>query len=168
MGSSAPRGGPSPPGRPRAAPPRSTRRRPTRATTPATSGGPGSPAESASIGAGFATPGTPAKRIAQELVADGSADITYLGVSAQTAADDDQAEVGTGAQLVQVQPGTPAADAGLQAGDVVTAVGDRVVTTSTELTAAVRSAAPGDEVTLTVRRGQDTEQVDVTLGASEG
>jgi putative serine protease PepD len=67
-----------------------------------------------------------------------------------------------------VQPGTSAADAGLQAGDVVTAVGDRVVTTSTELTAAVRSAAPGDEVTLTVRRGQDTQQVDVTLGATEG
>jgi len=132
------------------------------------SGAPGSSAESGSIGVGFAIPGNTAKRIAQELVADGSADITYLGVSAQTAADDDQAEVGTGAQLVQVQPGTPAADAGLQAGDVVTAVGDRVVTTSTELTAAVRSAAPGDEVTLTVRRGQDTEQVDVTLGASEG
>jgi putative serine protease PepD len=89
-------------------------------------------------------------------------------VSAQIAVDEDQPEVGTGAQLVQVQPGTPAADAGLEAGDVVTAVGDRVVTTSTELTAAVRSAAPGDEVTLTVRRGQDSQQVDVTLGASEG
>jgi putative serine protease PepD len=132
------------------------------------SGAPGSSAESGSIGVGFAIPGNTAQRIAQELVVDGSAEVTYLGVSAQTAADDDQAEVGTGAQLVQVQPGTPAADAGLQAGDVVTAVGDRVVTTSTELTAAVRSAAPGDEVTLTVRRGQDTQQIDVTLGATEG
>jgi putative serine protease PepD len=132
------------------------------------SGAPGQSAESGSIGVGFAIPGNTAKRIAQELVADGSAEITYLGVSAQTAADADQPEVGTGAQLVQVQPGTPASDAGLQSGDVITAVGDRVVTTSTELTAAVRSAAPGDEVTLTVRRGQQTEQVDVTLGATEG
>ena len=132
------------------------------------SGAPGQSAESGNIGVGFAIPGNTAERIAQELVADGSADITYLGVTAQTAADDDQAEVGTGAQLVQVQPGTPASDAGLQAGDVVTAVGDRVVTTSTEMTAAVRSAAPGDEVTLTVRRGQQTEQVDVALGATEG
>jgi putative serine protease PepD len=132
------------------------------------SGAPGQSTESGSIGVGFAIPGNTAKRIAQELVADGSAEITYLGVSAQTAADADHAEVGTGAQLVQVQPGTPASDAGLQSGDVITAVGDRVVTTSTELTAAVRSAAPGDEVTLTVRRGQQTEQVDVTLGATEG
>jgi putative serine protease PepD len=129
---------------------------------------PGQSAESGSIGVGFAIPGNTAKRIAQELTADGSAEITYLGVSAQVAADEDQPEVGTGAQLVQVQPGTPAADAGLEAGDVITAVGDRVVTTSTELTAAVRSAAPGDEVTLTVRRGQDSQQVDVTLGATEG
>ncbi|SET49546.1 S1C family serine protease [Geodermatophilus poikilotrophus] len=132
------------------------------------SGAPGQSTESGSIGVGFAIPGNTAKRIAQELVADGSAEITYLGVSAQTAADPDHPEVGTGAQLVQVQPGTPASDAGLQSDDVITAVGDRVVTTSTELTAAVRSAAPGDEVTLTVRRGQQSEQVDVTLGATEG
>jgi putative serine protease PepD len=132
------------------------------------SGAPGQSTESGNIGVGFAIPGNTAKRIAQELIADGKAEITYLGVSAQTAADPQQREVGTGAQLVQVQPGTPAADAGLQAGDVITAVGDRVVTTSTELTAAVRSAAPGDEVTLTVRRGQDTQQIDVALGASEG
>ena len=132
------------------------------------SGAPGQSTESGNIGVGFAIPGNTAKRIAQELIADGKAEITYLGVSAQTAADPQQSEIGTGAQLVQVQPGTPAADAGLQAGDVVTAVGDRVVTTSTELTAAVRSAAPGDQVTLTVRRGQDTQQIQVTLGASEG
>ena len=132
------------------------------------SGAPGQSSESGNIGVGFAIPGNTAKRIAQELTADGKAEITYLGVSAQTAADPQQREIGTGAQLVQVQPGTPAADAGLQAGDVVTAVGDRVVTTSTELTAAVRSASPGDQVTLTVRRGQDTQQIRVTLGASEG
>ncbi len=132
------------------------------------SGLPGQSAESGSIGVGFAIPGNTAQRIAQELTADGSAETTYLGVSARNAVDEDQPEVGTGAQVVQVQPGTPAADAGLEAGDVITAGGDRVVTTSTELTAAVRSAAPGDEVTLTVRRGQDSRQVDVTLGATEG
>ena len=43
-------------------------------------------------------------------------------------------------------------------------IGDRPVTTSTELTAAVRSAAPGDKVELTVRRGDQTATVEVTLG----
>jgi putative serine protease PepD len=65
-----------------------------------------------------------------------------------------------------VQDGSAAAKAGLQVGDVVTAVGDRAVTTSTELTAAVRSAKPGDQVTLTVRRGTGTSTVDVTLDAA--
>jgi putative serine protease PepD len=132
------------------------------------SGAPGQSAESGSIGVGFAIPSNTAERIAQELMADGSADTTFLGVSAQTAADDGNPEIGTGAQVVSVQPDGPAAEAGLKPGDVVTAVGDRVVTTSTELTAAVRSAAPGDDVTLTVRRGSATDQVEVTLGSASG
>ena len=65
--------------------------------------------------------------------------------------------------VIEVQEGSPAADAGLRAGDVITAVGDRPITTSTELTAAVRSAKPGDTVTLTVRRGDQTLTVDATL-----
>jgi putative serine protease PepD len=40
------------------------------------------------------------------------------------------------------------------------------VTTSTELTAAVRSQSPGDTVTLTIRRGGDTRTVEVTLGST--
>jgi putative serine protease PepD len=132
------------------------------------SGGPGQSSQSGNIGVGFAIPGNVAQRIAQEIIDTGSATHAVLGVSAQTAADDGNAEVGTGAQVVQVQPGGAAAQAGLETGDVVTAVGDRPVTTSTELTAAVRSAAPGDEVTLTVRRGDRTETVEVTLGTSAG
>ena len=40
------------------------------------------------------------------------------------------------------------------------------MTTSTELTAAIRSAAPGSQVTLTIRRGDQTQTVDVTLGTT--
>ena len=61
--------------------------------------------------------------------------------------------------------GSGAAKAGLQAGDVVTAVGHRPVTSSTELTAAVRSQAPGDTVTITYRRGSDSKTLAVTLGS---
>jgi putative serine protease PepD len=131
------------------------------------SGTPGS-GQSGSIGVGFAIPSNVAQRIAQEIVETGTATHAVLGVSAQTAADDTNPEVGTGAQVVQVQPGGAAAEAELRAGDVVTAVGDRVVTTSTELTAAIRSHAPDDEVVLTVRRGGQSETVEVTLGSSAG
>jgi putative serine protease PepD len=133
----------------------------------ASSGLPGQESsQSGNIGVGFAIPSNTAKRIADEIVDTGSATHALLGVSATTAAADSGSAVGNGAQLMTVQDGSPAADAGLQAGDVVTAVGDRAVTSSTELTAAVRSAQPGDTVTLTVRRGGDSSQVDVTLDAA--
>ncbi|MGY1673369.1 S1C family serine protease [Geodermatophilus sp. SYSU D00710] len=132
------------------------------------SGLPGSSAQSGSIGVGFAIPSNVAQRIAEEIIETGSATHAVLGVRAQTAADDTNSEVGTGAQLAEVEAGSAAADAGLQAGDVVTAVGDRVVTTSAELTAAIRSHAPGDDVSLTVDRGGRTTTVEVTLGSSAG
>ncbi|WP_369258548.1 S1C family serine protease [Geodermatophilus amargosae] len=129
------------------------------------SGAPGSSSQSGNIGVGFAIPSNTAKRIADEIVRTGSATHAVLGVNART---DGSGEVGTGAQVVQVQPGGAAEDAGLQAGDVVTAVGDRVVTSSTELTAAIRSSAPGDTVELSVERGGRTSTVEVTLGGSGG
>jgi putative serine protease PepD len=130
------------------------------------SSSPGSQGQSGNIGVGFAIPANSAQRIAKELIAHGKATRSFLGVSSRTASDDQNSGVGSGAEIVSVQPGTAAADARLQAGDVVTAVGDRPVTTSTELTAAVRSKAPGDKVTLTIRRGSDTKKVDVTLGSA--
>lgn len=132
------------------------------------SGAPGSSSQSGNIGVGFAIPSNTAKRIADEIVQTGSATHAVLGVNAQTAGGSASGEVGTGAQVVQVQPGGAAEDAGLQAGDVVTAVGDRAVTSSTELTAAIRSSAPGDTVELTVERGGRTTTVEVTLGSSAG
>ena len=127
---------------------------------------PGQQGQSGNIGVGFAIPSNTATRIAQQIIDTGSATHALLGVNARTAGTDSSA-VGTGAELVLVQAGSPAADAGLQVGDVVTAVEDRPVTSSTELTAAVRSAEPGDRVTLTVRRGSGDTTVEVTLTAAE-
>ncbi|HVD29594.1 MAG TPA: trypsin-like peptidase domain-containing protein, partial [Mycobacteriales bacterium] len=129
-------------------------------------GAPGTQSQSGNIGVGFAIPANTAERIAKELIANGKATHAFLGVSTQTAADYQNSGVGNGAEIVSVEPDTAAAKAGLKAGDVVTAVGDRPVTSSTELTAAVRSKAPGDTVTLTVRRGSDSSTVEVTLGSA--
>ncbi|MCZ2846847.1 S1C family serine protease [Modestobacter sp. VKM Ac-2978] len=128
----------------------------------ASTGLPGQEATSGNIGVGFAIPSNTAQRIAEQIIDTGSATHALLGVSARTAADAGSA-VGQGAQVATVSDGSAAADAGLRAGDVITAVGDRPITTSTELTAAIRSAQPGDDVTLTVRRGGDSSEVEVTL-----
>jgi putative serine protease PepD len=130
------------------------------------SGLPGSQSQSGNIGVGFAIPSNTAERIAKEIIETGSATRAFLGVSARTASDDQNGNVGTGAEIVSVEPDSAAAKAGLQVGDVVTAVGDRPVTTSTELTAAVRSQDPGETVALTVRRGEQTRTAEVTLGST--
>jgi putative serine protease PepD len=121
--------------------------------------------QSGNIGVGFAIPSNTAKRVATELIENGKATRALLGVSATTEAQNGSA-VGSGARVVSVQKGSPADDAGLQAGDVVTAIDKRPVTTSTELTAAVRSRQPGDAVTLTVVRNGKTQTVEVTLGTT--
>jgi len=121
--------------------------------------------QSGNIGVGFAIPSRTANRIAQEIIKTGKASHAVLGVSARTAQDNTNPSVGTGAQIVQVVPGDAAEKAGLQAGDVVTAVGQRPVTSSTELTAAIRSQSPGDTVNITYRRGSASKTVAVTLGS---
>jgi putative serine protease PepD len=128
-------------------------------------GAPGGSEASGNIGVGFAVPSNTAERIATEIIEDGEAQRALLGVSATTEGDAGSA-VGSGARVVSVEPGSAAEDSGLQAGDVVTAIDERPVTSSTELTAAVRSRTPGDEVTLTVQRGGQSVTVDVTLGSS--
>jgi S1-C subfamily serine protease len=130
------------------------------------SGLPGSQSQSGNIGVGFAIPSNTAERIAKEIIETGSATRAFLGVSARTASDDQNGNVGTGAEIVSIEPDSAAAKAGLQVGDVVTAVGDRPVTTSAELTAAVRSQDPGEKVQLTVRRDQQTRTAEVTLGST--
>ncbi|MGY1634144.1 S1C family serine protease [Geodermatophilus sp. SYSU D01186] len=128
--------------------------------------GPGGQTSAGNIGVGFAIPSNTAQRIAEEIIATGSASTALLGVDVATATAEGNPTIGIGAQVVRVQSGGPGAEAGLRAGDVVTAIDDRPVTTSTELTAAVRGTAPGSAVTLSVERGNETEETEVALGST--
>jgi putative serine protease PepD len=126
----------------------------------ATLGGDAGPqAQSGSIGLGFAIPVDQAKRIADELIKNGSAAHASLGVQVGNDAGSD------GARIVEVTEGGAAAKAGLPSGVVVTKVDDRVINSADALVAAVRSKAPGDSVTLTyLDQSGKPQTVQVTLG----
>lgn len=111
------------------------------------------------VGVGFAVPIATAKAVADRLVQGLPITNGYLGVSAADASGER-----SGAQVVQVEAGSPGAEAGLQEGDVVTSIDGTPIDSSAELVAAIRSREPGTEITLGVsRQGQDAE-VTVTLG----
>ena len=93
---------------------------------------------------------------------------TQLGVSFQTIDADLAAEkelpVTSGALIVEVFEDTPAAKAGLQAGDIVLAVDGEAVDEEHTLRDRLAAYEEGDVVTLTVRRGEEELSLEVTLG----
>jgi putative serine protease PepD len=95
-------------------------------------------------GIGFAIPSNTVKTIATQLIGSGSVQHAYLGVGVGPA--------NNGVAVSEVKPGTPAADANLQVGDVITAVGGVKVTDSASLQKAVDAKKPGDTITLTFKR----------------
>ncbi|MBC3190585.1 trypsin-like peptidase domain-containing protein [Pseudonocardia sp. C8] len=119
---------------------------------------------SGSIGLGFAIPVDTAKRVAQELMSDGVATKPQLGVQGSIAASGATSGTG-GAEIAAVQPGSPAASAGLRPGDVVTKVNEYPVSSFADLIARVGNFTPGQQVTLTVGSGAGARQVPVTLGS---
>ncbi|MBN1173040.1 MAG: trypsin-like peptidase domain-containing protein [Micromonosporaceae bacterium] len=110
---------------------------------------------SGSIGLGFAIPSNRAKSAADQLLAGGKVAHPYLGVRVSDGEG--------GAVVADVVAGGPAAQAGLQRGDIVTKINDQVVEDSSDLVAAVRAAKPGDEIRVTFRRDGAERQVTATL-----
>lgn len=115
-----------------------------------------------SIGIGFAIPITQAKVIADQIMETGHATYPTAGVQVTNAGNRQ------GARVVQLEPGSPAASAGLEEDDVVIKIDGRPVTTMVEFIVAVRSHRPGDEVTVTYNRSGTPEETKVTLGEEQG
>jgi serine protease Do len=120
-------------------------------------------------GLSFAIPIDEAIRVKDELVKTGHVSRGRLGVAVQgvnqTLADSFGLQKPVGALVSSVDPGGPAAKAGLQAGDVILAVNGNPVNDSTDLPAQIASMKPGSKATLDVWRDKSKKQMSVTLGS---
>ena len=115
-----------------------------------------------SIGLGFAIPIDTVKRVAEQLISTGSAVHATLGVNARSVTDGTR----DGALVLNVEPGSAAAQAGIREEDVIIAVDDTPVGSSEELAVAVDAREPGEEVVIELIRGGSSRTVQATLGAA--
>jgi putative serine protease PepD len=109
-------------------------------------------------GVGFAVPSSTISSVISKLVSGKTVEHPYLGVFVQAPANR------TGAEVGRVQSGSPAAGAGLKAGDVITAFAGQTIQSPDDLTAAVATKAPGDKVAVTYIRNGTTKTTQVTIG----
>ena len=123
--------------------------------------------ESGVEGLGFAIPINDAIRIAEDLVTNGYVTgKAYLGVLLDERYNSMAAQyfnMPLGAYISKVEPGSAAAKAGLESGDIITAVDDVQVESSAELRAAIREYGAGDSAVLTVYRAGESKSVTVVF-----
>jgi putative serine protease PepD len=108
-----------------------------------------------SEGVGFAIPSDTVRSVATQLIASGKAEHAYLGVSIDSTA--------ANARIAGTRPNTPARRAGIEAGDVVTALGGKQISTGDELASAIAAHKPGDTVSVTYTRDGKSHTVSVKL-----
>jgi putative serine protease PepD len=109
-------------------------------------------------GVGFAIPSNTVRSVAEQIIGGKKVEHAYLGVYVETPQN------GSGARVARVTTNSPAADAGLKTGDVITAVDGHTIDGPDELTSAITQKQPADEVTVTLQRSGDTKTLKVTLG----
>ncbi len=121
-----------------------------------------------SVGIGFAIPSDMIHTVTAQLEKNGKVVRGYVGVEAQqitpTTARAMHLKQNQGALLAGIQPDSPAADAGLQPGDVITAVNNAKVSDPRELAVNVADIQPGDQAHLTVIHDGQTKDVTVKVG----
>jgi len=122
-------------------------------------------------GIGFAISIDGARPIIAQLRQNGKVTRGYLGIGAISLTAPVAAQYGisrdTGVLIGQVEPGSPAATAGLQQGDVIIGLGSVDVQTLQDLQQALTTQfKPGDQVAVKIDRNGTTQTVNVTLGAS--
>ena len=121
----------------------------------------------AAQGIGFAIAISTAKPIADQLVASGHVAHAFIGIRYVPLNPAVASQLGTtaknGAAVADVVSNSPAAQAGLRARDVITAIDGQPLQTESSLAQAISAHKPGDTVTLTVQRGSQQLSLQVKL-----
>ena len=122
-------------------------------------------------GLGFAIPINDVSSMIQDIMTNGYvSNRAYLGATIGTLnasmAQQYRYEITEGAFVYSVEDGGPADQAGLQLGDVITAIDDTEITSLDDLTVARKSYTAGDTCTLTVYRQGETITLQLTWGAA--
>jgi putative serine protease PepD len=112
-----------------------------------------------SSGVGFAVPSSLVAAELQQLEAGEKVEHAFLGVATATPTEGTE-----GAEVAEVESGSPAAEGGLKQGDVITELDGERVDSTEALVAAIGARKPGDTVTLKIERGSSSISAKVTLG----
>jgi 2-alkenal reductase len=122
-------------------------------------------------GLGFAIPVNTAQAVAQQIIQKGYFARPYLGISFQPINPDIALRYNLpsqwGVYITRVSSGSPASQAGLQEGDIITKVGDVTLDETHSYVNTLFTFKPGDQINLEVVRGNDAVQVKVTLGEAQ-
>lgn len=121
---------------------------------------------SGSVGIGFAVPIDLAARITDQLIETGTVAYPYFGVSAVPLPPQAAEAFGVddGLYLQSVAPNGPAAEAGLQPGDIVTLLDNRPATSTAVLAEVTLTRKAGDTVKVSYVRAGKTSSTTITLG----
>ena len=125
------------------------------------------PPSTGAVSLGFAIPSGTVVDVVGQLLRNGRASHAFLGIEPSSITPEIADQLGldrtTGVVVLTAEPGGPAADAGIQPGDVLTRMGGRDLEGVEDLLDELRQHKAGDRVQLTLVRGGQTRQVEVTL-----
>jgi serine protease Do len=124
-----------------------------------------------SVGIAFDIPSTTVNQVVPILREKGHVDRAWLGVQIQTVTEDIAQSLGLsdakGALVAEPETGSPAAKAGLKAGDVIVKVNGKDVEDARDLARKIGSMAPETRADIAVVRNGETKDFKVTLGAQK-
>jgi serine protease DegQ len=122
-----------------------------------------------SMGIGYAIPVSTARQVMEQIIQKGSVTRGWIGVGVQEVtkeiAESFKLRAAGGVLITQVERGGPADKAGVQAGDVLSAVNGKPVADTIAMLNSIATLQPGDEARLRVSRNQAEQELSVTIGS---